>query len=211
MHSNIITSNQISHSPRSFIDGVRREQIIQCAIETIAEQGFGRASFVRIAKKAKISVGVISYHFSGRDELIEQVVAAIYAAGTQFMQSQIQNQTTATGALRTYIESNVEFIASHLLEMVALAQILPNFRDNQGKLRYDLNTEEPILASLADLLRWGQETGEFRPFDRRIMAITIRRAIDAIPPQFMADPNLDPLVYGRELSALFIVAVQKSI
>jgi hypothetical protein len=41
------------------------------------------------------------------------------------------------------------------------------------------------------------------------MAVTIRRAIDAVPPLFAANPNLDVDSYARELVMLFDRATQK--
>ena len=52
------------------------------AVETIAELGYAKASFVQIAKRAGLSSpGLISYHFANKDDLISQVVAEVYAAG----------------------------------------------------------------------------------------------------------------------------------
>jgi TetR/AcrR family transcriptional regulator, fatty acid metabolism regulator protein len=208
MHSKNSTSDQNNASDRSFIDLARREQIIRSAIETIAELGYGGTSFARIAKRAKTSIGVISYHFAGKDELINQIVISIYAAGAKFMLPKIQTQKNASAALRAYIETNIEFIAKHPLEMLALAQILPNFRDEDGKLHYDHTKEEPVIASLEDLLSWGQKTGEFRSFERRVMAITIRRAIDGFPMQIATCPGLNVAEYARELATLFEMATR---
>ncbi|WP_338106680.1 TetR/AcrR family transcriptional regulator [Psychrobacillus psychrodurans] len=55
----------------SFIEKARRNQIVECAIETIAEIGYAQASLGQIAKRAKISKGVISYHFANKEELLD--------------------------------------------------------------------------------------------------------------------------------------------
>jgi hypothetical protein len=82
-------------------------------------------------------------------------------------------------------------------------EIALNFRTADGKLRYGGATEEWILAPLEALLRQGQEEGDFRPFDARVMAVTIRRAIDALPSLFTSIPDLDVEAYGQELVTLF--------
>jgi TetR/AcrR family transcriptional regulator, fatty acid metabolism regulator protein len=43
-------------------------------VPTIAEAGYAGASFARIAGNLGISRGLISYHFTGKDDLIKQVV-----------------------------------------------------------------------------------------------------------------------------------------
>ena len=42
----------------SFIEKARRTQIVECAIETIAEVGYAQASLGQIAKRAQISKGL---------------------------------------------------------------------------------------------------------------------------------------------------------
>jgi AcrR family transcriptional regulator len=194
---------------RSFIEIARRAQIIACAIETIATLGYAQASLAQIASRAGISKGVISYHFAGKDELITQIVTDIYTKGGEYMLPRILAETTPDSMLRAYIESNVEFIGNHRLEMVALSEIFLNFRAADGTLRFDAKAEEPILNPLEDLLRRGREEGAFREFAPRPMAMTIRRAIDAIPPQLMADPSLDVAAYARELVTLFDRATRR--
>ena len=83
------------------------------------------------------------------------------------------------------------------------------YRTEDGKLRFGAATETPVLEALENLLRKGQQEGEFRDFDVRVMAITIRRAIDALPPLFIADPGLNPHEYARELVTLFDLATRK--
>lgn len=92
---------------------------------------------------------------------------------------------------------------------MALLEIAQNFRTAEGKLRYGSISEEWILTSLEALLRQGQENGEFTDFDLRVMAVTIRRAIDAVAPLLAADPNLDTDSYARELATLFDRATYK--
>ena len=193
---------------RSFIDQARRAQIIRTAINLIADEGYGRCSLARIAKRAGISVGVIAYHFQNKDELIEAIVQSIYEMATSYMLPRLEGQKNALEMLRGYIASNVEFIAGHPREMMTLAEIFLNYRDTKGKLHYDRRTEEPILANLKNLLNWGQETGEFRLFDLEVVAITIRRAIDAIPPLVIQDGNFDASAYARELETVFEKAVK---
>jgi hypothetical protein len=110
--------------------------------------------------------------------------------------------------LQAYIRSAVDYIGSHRMQMVALLEIVLNFRTADGKLRYG-GTAEWILTALEALLRQGQEEGEFRAFDLRVMAVTIRRAIDAVAPLLAAHPDLDTDVYARELVTLFDRATRK--
>lgn len=193
----------------SFIEAARQAQLIECAIETIATLGYVQASLAQIAKRANISKSVITYHFTSKEELIAQVVKAIYADAATYIAPKIAAQPTPTLRLQAYIQSHVEYIREHLMQMMALIEIAINVRTAEGKSRYGVATEEPTLKALERLLSTGQEAGEFRTFDLRVMAVTIRRAIDALPPQFIAHPELDAQAYAQELVTLFDRATRK--
>lgn len=193
----------------TFTEAARRRQLIECAIETIATQGYAQASLAQIAKRAGISKGIIIYYFKSREALVEQIVTEIYTAAVQAVSPQITAQPTVQLRLQAYIRSAVEYIGTHRMRMVALLEIALNFRTADGKLRYGGTSEEWILSTLEALLRQGQEDGEFRAFDPRVMAVTIRRAIDAVAPLLAAHPNLDTDSYARELVALFDRATRK--
>jgi TetR/AcrR family transcriptional regulator, fatty acid metabolism regulator protein len=193
----------------SFIEAARRAQLIESAIETFATLGYAQASLAQVAKRASISKSVITYYFTSKEELLEQVVTEIYRAAVEDVTPQIMAQPTAALRLRAYIRSAVDYIGAHRTRMMALMEIALNYRTVDGKLRHGGATEEWILAPLEALLRQGQAEGEFRPFDVRVMAVTIRRAIDALPSLFTTNTDLDVESYGQELVTLFDRATRK--
>ena len=182
---------------------------MECAIETISMQGYAQASLAQIAKRAGINKSMITYYFKSREELIEQVVKEIYTDAAHFIGPRIAAPPTAQLRLQAYIQAHVEYISTHLMQMMAIMEIAINVRTEDGKLRYGVATQKPVLTALEALLRKGQQEGEFRTFDLHVMAVTIRRAIDALPPLFIADPALDADLYARELVTLFDRATRK--
>ena len=207
MQSEIVPSGQLD---RSFIETARRAQLVECAIDAIAELGYTNASMAEIAKRAGVSKGVISYHFAGKRELIEQVVNSVVEKASAVMLPRIYAEHSTAGMLRAYIESNLEFIGSHRNHILALMNIAVGARDDR-KSTVDLALAfEPAVLALATMLRAGQESGEFREFSARVMAVTIRNAIDALAPLLAADPKLDLNLYAKELATLFDIATRKS-
>ncbi|WP_327151561.1 TetR/AcrR family transcriptional regulator [Nocardia sp. NBC_01329] len=195
---------------RSFIEEARRTQIVTAAVETIAEVGYHRASMGRIAARAGISRGLISYHFAGKSELIGQVMTTVYADGAAFTAPMIDAETTPTGRLRAYIRSNLEYMRAHPTRMVAIVEIV-----TRGGLA-DLPGIDPtesdrqMLLPLVELLTAGQAAGEFREFDVTVMARIVRAAIDAVPTALSHDPDLDIDRYLREITTAIDLATQPS-
>ncbi len=52
----------------------RRDQVIASARGLIVARGFGAVTLREIAKAADVSVGTVTYHFAGVDEVLEAVV-----------------------------------------------------------------------------------------------------------------------------------------
>jgi len=207
VQSEIISTGQ---DEPSFIEIARRKQIITCAIDAIAELGYAKASLAEIAKRAGVSKGVISYHFAGKRELIQQVVATVVETATAEMLPRIFAEESVARMLRVYIESNLEFIGSHLSQILALMSIAVSASPDDGKPVADLAAAfDPAVAELEKLFRHGQQRGEFREFSTRVMAVTLRNAIDGLAPMLTADPNLDLKTYADELATLFDLATRK--
>jgi AcrR family transcriptional regulator len=199
-----------AHEERTFIETARRTQIVQAAIDTIAEVGYARASLARIGARIGISKGLIGYHFAGKDELIRQVVAEIIEAGKAYMIPRILAKPPGPGMLRAYIESNLAFMREHRNYMVAIAEIRRNGLTADGGERFygDANADE-FAGELENLLVMIQAAGGLRSgFDPKIMAIAIRAAIDAVARQLAADPNLDVDNYAKEIASIFDLATR---
>ena len=191
---------------RSLTETARRAQIIEAAIATIAELGYASASFAQIAKRAGLSsTGLISYHFANRDELIEQAAAQIVGAITAFMTERMAGITSAADALHRYIDGNIAFIESHRADMKALLEIFLN-----GGFHYDAGTDRTVPSAVADILRAGQASGEFRSFDVTVMATMIQRAVDGLPFLLASDPGFDTRTYAIEVITAFDLATRAS-
>ena len=194
---------------RTFTETARRAQIVQAAIETIADVGFARASLARIGERIGISKGLIGYHFGGKDELISVVVSEIIEQGKAYMIPRILAVRPGPDMLREYIESNLGFMREHRHYMVAIAEIRRNGLTADGKERFYGDAEmDEFVRELGDLLSSFQAGGDLRPdFDPHIMAIAIRAAIDAVPHR-LVNPEFDVDNYARQIADLFDLATR---
>ena len=193
---------------RSFIEDARRAQIIESAIETFAELGYVNTSLARIAERAGISKGVISYHFAGKSELMEQIVEQIYREMGEFVAPRLAEQVTATGAMRAHIRSIAEYVRGHRAQLLALGEIFNNLRDSDGQPRYGIAFDEPLYQRQEGVFRMGQQTGEFRTFDARVMAVTVQAAIDSMFAYWATYPDHDLEAHANELADLFEHAIR---
>ncbi|WP_314173757.1 TetR/AcrR family transcriptional regulator [Streptomyces winkii] len=196
---------------RTFTNAARRAQIVEAAVEVIAELGYGKASFARITERAGLSSPrMISYHFADKDDLIQQIVKEVFEAGARCIVDSMRAEDTAAGKLRAYLEANLRFLREHPREMAALTAIGPHLRDERGRPNTSQSVQEPSVRGLEPLLAEGQRSGEFRDFDVRSMAVIIRGAVDAAAQRLSGDPGpgFDFDAYTRELVDTFTCATR---
>lgn len=184
---------------------VRRTQIVAAAIAVIAEVGYPRTSFARIAEHAGLSsTRLISYHFAGKQDLNAAIVAHVLDAIGRAVGARVRAETTAAGMLRAYLEGTVDFIAHHRAPMKALAELLLN-----GGMTYGPAEDAAVVSHVEQILRLGQERGEFRAFDPRVLATTVQRSVDGLPFLLDAVPDLDTEAYAAELVTLFTLGTRR--
>ena len=55
---------------RKDIKDVRRAQLIEATIDSIAKYGFARTTLADVARQAKLSQGIVSFYFESKEELL---------------------------------------------------------------------------------------------------------------------------------------------
>jgi AcrR family transcriptional regulator len=201
-------SSPVREQP-TFIEAARKAQIIEAALTTISELGFANASLAQIARRASISKGVIGYYFPTKDALIEAAMEHFYMAGHGSMMAELDKCKTPVEMLSRYIETNLQYIADNRVGTRAVGEVVANFRRPNGELFYKAEDAEPMIQGTEAIFAWGQQAGDFRAFDKRIMAVTLRGAIDNFGSQLATNEDLDVELYARELKELFMHAVRK--
>lgn len=195
---------------RTFTTEGRRAQIVSAAIAAIAELGLAKASFAQIAVRAECpSTRMISYHFAGKDDLMEAVVGEVFTVAGRYIEPYVLAESTPSGQLRAFIEASARFYTEYRQHVIAVRDVWVNFRTADGTPRFGLDTHEPEFARISEILQEGQAAGEFRQFDPRVMAITLRHALDGLSALVSADPNLDVEAYTGELVAIFDGATRR--
>jgi AcrR family transcriptional regulator len=173
--------------------------------------GYARASLARIAGRVGVSKGVISYHFAGKDELVQAVIADIAARGGAFVYAQAMTLPTAAERLRAWIESVLGYLAAHRTEAVAFHEIAAGSRGDAALTAAVARLVTDVTPAVRALFADGQASGEFRAdFDPQAATTAIMALIDAVPPRMARDPDFDVARYGREVAGLFDAATRRA-
>jgi TetR/AcrR family transcriptional regulator, transcriptional repressor of bet genes len=164
---------------QSFIAEARREQIIKAAIEVLGEKGYVSLSLSQIAKKANISTGLISYHFSGKEDLMNNTLMYLVQQQWSFINEKVEQKQTPTEKLIAFIEASLAYQGIKQVNNFALIEIVFNARTPDHVPYYMIEDDEEELLSvlLQEVLHKGQESKEFSDFNPQMISTIIHGAI----------------------------------
>lgn len=161
------------------IADARKEQIINAAIEVLRDIGYVSTSLSKIASKAQTSTGLISYHFSGKEDLMNHIILYLVEEEKTFIKEKVENEKTYMTKLMAFIEAGIEYRDIKRGNITALLEIVFNLRtpDNVPYFGAEMNPEEEVSVWLEEILLEGQKAKEFNDFDIKVVGMMIRGAI----------------------------------
>ena len=175
----------------TFIEEARRKQILEIAIHEIEKRGYRNTTIQDIAKQAKVSKGVIYYHFNSREELLNTIWSALIEELFEYRKLRVEQQKTAKGMLRTYAKAHFEFVKVNFNKFIALFSMGIDLSpaDNQTH-PWSREINERCFGYLSGILGHGQQNGEFGSFPVAMVVPIIQGALDGLILQWVATPDL---------------------
>ncbi len=201
-------SDPESQKAETFIQASRRKQILDGAIETLSEVGYAQASLARIAKDLGVSKGVISYHFESKDALMVKVVEHCFEGMINAVVPKIMAEESTIAGIRVHLHELALYALDHRSMLMALGEVVSNLRRPDGRHQFGAESNENLYPGLEYTYRRGQEAGELRDFDVRVMAITHQAAIDAMFGYWANHPEHDLVDHADKLADLVVHALQ---
>src|SRR3954447_12449133 len=181
-------------SPENAAD--RRQQMLHAAAALIAAQGYGETRIADVARRAKVSPGLVVYYFGSKDKLLVEALRysdeMFYAAG----ESLIWQQPTLAARLQTLVEltfrpdngSGEELPGAWGLWLDLWAQAYRHPEVAQGRIELDGRWRQLI----ADVVRDGRRNGEIAKIDENRFAATFAALLDGLAIQVaLDDPDID--------------------
>src|SRR5699024_7483923 len=142
-----------------FIADARREQMMDATIKTLNEIGYNKVSLSKIAKKAGISTSLISYHVSGKEDLIQHTFLYLIQQEFHNIQEKLKSIENIHKQLVAYINASLDYQYLKPENNIALIEIVFNARNSENIPYYllDDDEEDDLLKNLLrDILIKGQ-------------------------------------------------------
>src|SRR3569832_1828831 len=155
-----------SNAPRwRRLPGERPRQILDAALEVFGERGLAAARLEDIARTAGVSKGTIYLYFPNKEALFCDMIREIPSRHIASVAAMISEDASAREQLREYLRNSWDYVRTPSFEILyrLILSELHHFPD-----LYEQFIEEVPMRSmriLADIVRRGIESGEFRDID----------------------------------------------
>ncbi len=127
-------------------DRPKYQQIIQAALEVIAENGYHASQVSKIAKKANVADGTIYLYFKNKEDILISVFRERMGQFIHKIKNAIEDKETASEKLLTLIQMHY----AQLTESPYLAKVTQlELRQSKPELRREINK---VLKSYLDVI-----------------------------------------------------------
>ena len=185
----------------------RREQMLQAALEVISARGYADTRIADVAERAWVSPALVIYYFKTKEQLLTEAIRYYedtwYAVG----QGRLQGLQSAAARLEEFVAMSCLADAepgpgtSSQLWLDFWAQAARN--KEVGSVRQ--KSDERWRNAIADLVRDGQQAGEFRTdLDAASFAVYLSTLLDGLTIQIALDDPVVDSVAAFELSMRFV-------
>jgi TetR/AcrR family fatty acid metabolism transcriptional regulator len=162
----------------------RKNQIINAAIKVFADKGFFNSKVADVARVAGVADGTIYLYFKGKDDLLISLFESKMEQILERFNTTLKTGLSAKEKLHRFIQLHFQMIE----EDQNLAEVFQVELRQSSKFLKDYHNQKFIdfLNIIGQIIREGQQSGEFRP-DIRINTtkLAIFGAVDEIARQWI--------------------------
>ncbi|MFC4949971.1 TetR/AcrR family transcriptional regulator [Pseudonocardia sp. GCM10023141] len=190
--------------PLTFTEEARRRQIVDCTITLLAERGPAGASLSAIAGAAGISKAAVLYHFTSKDNVVIAAFRHVLEHYVAAVGARVGAAPDPEGMLVAYIRGAISYLGEHPTHV----RVLTDGLERSGVAVPGSPGAASRWQSVAGILDAGQQAGQFRAFDSRVLALAIGGALDGVVGEWIADPAFDLDAAAAELVGSVLRAIR---
>ena len=140
-----------------------RAAILKAAVREFAQEGVAGARTDAIARLAGVNKALLYYYFKDKDALYQAVLDQVFGGVRNAIHQALSLDVPPREKLATYVCAHFDYIASNpLYPRIVQAEFLRAGRDPSRLQRIAKTYFRPVFIELSELLKQGEQTGEFR-------------------------------------------------
>ncbi|WP_281658309.1 TetR/AcrR family transcriptional regulator [Halobacillus sp. Cin3] len=186
------------------------KQIIDAAVEVIAENGYHSSQVSKIAKKAGVADGTIYLYFKNKEDILVSLFQEKMGQFIEKIEQETTSRQSADEKLHTLIHTHFEQLAAdHHLAIVTQLELRQSNKDLRQKIN---NVLKRYLNVIDQIVEEGVEERLFRNgLDRRLVRQMIFGMMDeTVTNWVMKDQRYNIVDQASEVHSLIIYGLARN-
>ena len=155
----------------------KRRLLLDAAVKVFARKGYHAARVGDIAKEAGVAYGLLYHYFRSKDEILETIFRETWGA----MLASVQGVEEAGGPAREQVRKVASIVLRGYVRNPDLIRVLVREVTRSPHLQAEVEEIGHATDELERIVRYGQETGEFRTqLPPRLAAMIFYGALEQI-------------------------------
>jgi AcrR family transcriptional regulator len=164
--------------------GDAEKRLIEAGKEILEETGFSGLSVRAVAARAGVNLGLVSYHFGGKDAFVHRVAQELYDEFFRDFSMQVEGETDPLAALRKGLLRLARFVRDR---RVMIRSLMKDLADGDAEAKSFVLTNMPRHGIiLAGLVRRCQEQGRLAKLPVPVAMTTVMGVVAF--PTMIAEP-----------------------
>ena len=177
-------------SPRPRLDHVRRPELLAAAAAVIRRRGLENARVADVADEAGTSAPSVLYYFASKAELLKEALTAAEEGFYEELEIELSGIESASERMLRIVRYGAgdgDYDAALWMELWARALRDPELAATRAEL------DGRWRRSIADVVRYGQDRGEFGRADPEEFAVLLASLLDGLAVQIaLRDMEVTP-------------------
>jgi AcrR family transcriptional regulator len=177
-------------SPRPRLDHVRRPELLAAAASVIRQRGLEHARVADIAEEAGTSAPSVLYYFASKAALLKEALTSAEERFYEDLALELEDIASARDRMVRIVASSAgegDYDASLWMELWARALRDPDLAATRAEL------DGRWRRTIAEVVRYGQERGEFGAADPEEFAVLLASLLDGLSVQVaLRDKEVTP-------------------
>ena len=144
-----------------------RAAILQAAIREFAQEGVAGARTDAIARAAKVNKALLYYYFKDKEALYGAVLDQVFGGLIACVGEVLSRDLPPGEKIIAYAGAHFDYVASHpMYPRIVQGEMMGAGRGRTNHLEHIVKKYfRPLFGRIAEILKSGQASGEFRPVD----------------------------------------------
>jgi TetR/AcrR family transcriptional regulator len=144
-----------------------RAAILQAAVREFACEGIAGARTDAIARSAKVNKALLYYYFKDKEALYGAVLDQVFGGLVACVGEVLSRDLPPRDKILAYAGAHFDYVSTHpLYPRIVQGEMMGAGRGRANHLQHIVRKYfRPLFARVAEVLKNGQATGEFRPVD----------------------------------------------